>query len=242
MFELRHRRAIVTGATSGIGRAAARLLQQGGVAVVGLDIAPAPAGAAPLAGFLAVDLRDEAAVVAGVAQAARLLGGLDLLVNSAGIEIESPLAQLRAEDIDRMYAVNVRGLMLATREALKFFAQDGPDAFRIINVASELAYLGRQGASAYCATKAAVLALTRSWARELAPHGLVNAVAPGPIDTPLLRFGAMSPAQQALEQNNPLGRIGTADEVAAVIGFLASSGASYVTGQCYGADGGAAMH
>jgi 3-oxoacyl-[acyl-carrier protein] reductase len=242
MFELRHRRAIVTGAASGIGRAAARLLQQGGVAVVGLDIAPAPVGTTPLAGFLAVDLRDEAAVVAGVAQATRLLGGLDLLVNSAGIEIEAPLAQVRAEDVDRMYAVNVRGLMLVTREALKFFAQDSPDAFRIINVASELAYLGRQGASAYCATKAAVLALTRSWARELAPHGLVNAVAPGPIDTPLLRFAAMSPAQQALEQSNPLGRIGTADEVAAVIAFLASSGASYVTGQCYGADGGAAMH
>jgi 3-oxoacyl-[acyl-carrier protein] reductase len=241
VFELRHRRAIVTGAASGIGRAAAILLRRGGATVVGLDIAPPPGGTADGITLLQVDITDEAQVRAGVAEAARRLGGLDLLVNSAGIEIEAPLAQLRAEDLDRMYAVNVRGLVLVTREAQRHFTADAPDSYRIINVASELAYLGRAGASGYCATKAAVLGLTRSWARELAPHGLVNAVAPGPVDTPLLRFSAMSPQQQALEQDNPLGRIGTADEVAAVIAFLASAGASFITGQCYGADGGAAM-
>lgn len=246
MFAVRHRRAIVTGAASGIGLASARLLAKAGVAVVGLDIAAPPAGGAgatfPL---LRVDITDEQQVIAGVAQAARQLGGLDLLVNSAGIEIEAPLAHIRAADLDRMYAVNVRGLILVSREALPHLQASGPaaaaDAFRIINVASELAYLGRAGASAYCGTKAAVLGLTRSWARELAPRGLVNAVAPGPIDTPLLHFADMTPEQQALEQQNPLGRIGTADEVAAVIGFLASSAASFITGHCYGVDGGAAM-
>jgi 3-oxoacyl-[acyl-carrier protein] reductase len=270
MFEVRHRRAIITGAASGIGLASARLLAQAGVSIVGLDIAPPPpGGAGPTFPMLRVDITDEQQVIDGVAEAARQLGGVDLLINSAGIEIESPLAQIRAADIDRMYAVNVRGLILVTREALPHLQATRPnaatgafgfqlpaaaadafhpqqsaaaaDVFRIINVASELAYLGRAGASGYCGTKAAVLGLTRSWARELAPQGLVNAVAPGPIDTPLLHFADMTPEQQAQEQANPLGRIGRADEVAAVIGFLASSSASFITGQCYGADGGAAM-
>jgi 3-oxoacyl-[acyl-carrier protein] reductase len=239
MFTFHHRRAIVTGAASGIGRAAARVLQEAGVAVIGLDIAGAADEAVPL---LRVDLSDESQIVEAVAGAAGTLGGLDLLVNAAGILIDGPIRELRAQDIDRLYAVNVRGLMLTTREALRHMPTSGTDALRIINVASELAFLGRANASAYSATKAAVLGLTRAWARELAPLGLVNAVAPGPIDTPLLDFAAMSEAQRAVECDNPLRRIGTPAEVAGVIAFLASSGARYVTGQCYSADGGAALH
>ena len=139
--------------------------------------------------------------------------------------------------IDRMLAVNVRGFLLVAREALPHLPEGG----RIINIASELAYLGRQGASVYCATKAAVLGLTRSWARELSPRILVNAVAPGPTDTPLLGYAAMNAEQKALETANPMGRIGKPEEVAAAVVFLAGPTATFFTGQCLGANGGAAM-
>jgi 3-oxoacyl-[acyl-carrier protein] reductase len=135
-------------------------------------------------------------------------------------------------------AVNLRGPFVMTQAALPKIPKGG----RIINVASELAYLGRAGASAYSATKGAILSLTRSWARELAPDILVNAVAPGPVDTPLLGWDAMNAEQRALETLNPLGRIGRPEEIAAVIAFLASDRASFITGQCLSADGGAAMH
>jgi 3-oxoacyl-[acyl-carrier protein] reductase len=176
--------------------------------------------------------------VSAVAAAASALGGFDILVNCAGIEIDAPLRSVTADSLDRMYAVNVRGAILVAREVLKAMPPGG----RIINIASELAFLGRGGASGYCATKGAMLSLTRSWARELAPDIVVNAVAPGPIDTPLLGFDRMSPEQRALEVDNPLRRIGRPEEVAAAVLFLASPATNFMTGQCISVDGGAAMH
>ena len=234
VMALAGKRALITGAANGIGRAVVDAFEAAGATVLGLDIAPPPGLADQ---FVKADLADEASVVAAVAEARARLERIDILVNSAGICIDMPLADLSAADIDRMYQINVRGTMLVTREALPAIPEGG----RIINLASELAYLGRANSSAYVATKAAVLGLTRSWAREFAPKILVNAVAPGPTDTALLNFKHLPPDVQALELSNPLGRLGRPEEVAAVILFLATPAASFVTGQCYGADGGAAM-
>jgi 3-oxoacyl-[acyl-carrier protein] reductase len=227
-------RVIVTGAASGIGVATARAFIRSGALMLGLDVAELPEDIPGLV----VDVADVDAVGRGVVQACETLGGLDCLVNCAGVETDAPLAELDVAALDRMFAINLRGPILVTRAALPFIAEGGC----IINLASELAYLGRAGASGYCATKGGILSLTRSWARELGPKIRVNAVAPGPTDTPLLNFEAMTETLKKAETGNPMGRIGRPEEVAAVIQFLASQAASFITGQCFSADGGAAMH
>jgi 3-oxoacyl-[acyl-carrier protein] reductase len=232
--DLAGKRALVTGAASGIRRATAEGLTSAGARVVGLDLKGDPSGTFPI---LQCDLASEVDIVAVVADAVGLLGGLDILVNNAGIMQENPLVSVTAADIDLHFTVNVRGAILVTREALPHLGRGA----RIINLTSELAYVGRANASVYVATKAAILGLTRSWAREFAPDILVNAVAPGPTDTPLLAFDRATPEQQRLETAHPLGRIGRPDEVAAVIVFLAGPSASLFTGQCLGPNGGAAM-
>ncbi|MBC7313478.1 MAG: SDR family oxidoreductase, partial [Rhizobium sp.] len=128
------KRALVTGAASGIGRAVAEALAAEGATVIGLDLKPQEGNIA----ILACDLADEGQIVSCVGEAAKRLGGLDILVNNAGILEESPLGGITAAHIDRMFAVNVRGAILVAREALPHL----PDGGRIINIASELAYLG----------------------------------------------------------------------------------------------------
>ena len=225
--------AIVTGAASGIGRAVANALVSAGAEVIGLDL-NAPGGEFEI---VACDIGSESEVGRAIARAVKTLGGIDILVNNAGIQLDADLADLDIAVLDRMYQVNLRGPILVTRAALPHFREGA----RIVNLASELAHLGRAGSSAYSATKGAILSLTRSWAREFAPRILVNAVAPGPTDTALLHFDTLPPHIQALELSNPLGRIGRPEEIAAAIVFLAGPGASFMTGQCIGADGGAAM-
>lgn len=226
-------RVLVTGAANGIGKAAAVMFQDAGARVAGLDLEEST-GAIRI---FRCDLAKENDIAAGVAHAVRHLGGIDVLVNNAGIMREVPLAAIDGAHVDLMFAVNVRATILVTREVLPHLG----DGARIVNIASELAYLGRANASVYCATKAAILGLTRSWARELAPRILVNAVAPGPTDTTLLGFAGMTAEQRAMETAHPLGRVARPEEIAAAVLFLAGPGATFFTGHCMGANGGAAM-
>jgi 3-oxoacyl-[acyl-carrier protein] reductase len=242
------RRALVTGAASGIGRAVALAFAAEGARVAVVDRAPvekidavvAEIGTAGGQAFaLRADVTEEAQVLSLFEAVSGRFGGLDILVNNAGILLEKPLLETTAEEFDRLIGVNLRGSFLIGREALRIMARQGEG--RVINVASELAYLGRENCSVYCASKGGVLSMTRAWAREFAPDILVNAIAPGPIDTALLGPGSTSPETLAREAQNPLGRIGRPEEIAGAAVFLAGSGATFMTGQCVSPNGGAAM-
>ncbi len=240
------RRAIVTGGASGIGRAIVLALAAEGCRVAIADRAGpermeevAAAASGGRAFPVGVDVADEAQVLAMFDAALPRLGGLDILVNNAGILLDKPLLDTTAEEFDRLIAVNLRGVFLVGREAIRAMSRQGGG--RVINVASELAYLGRENCSVYCASKGGVLSMTRSWAREFAPRILVNAIAPGPTDTPMLGPGSTSPETLAKEALNPLGRIAQPEEIAAAAVFLAGPGATFMTGQCISPNGGAAM-
>jgi 3-oxoacyl-[acyl-carrier protein] reductase len=241
-------RALVTGGASGIGRAIAIALAKEGAAVALVDLADPAKSASTAAAIeqtggrafaLRADVADEAQVLALFAEAVPRLGGLDTLVNSAGILFEKPLLETSVAEFDRLIAVNLRGTFLVGREALRVMARQRRG--RVINIASELAYLGCERMSVYCASKGAVVSLTRSWAREFAPGILVNAIAPGPTDTPMLTTDYMEAATVASSGNVPLGRIGRPEEIAAAAVFLASPANSYMTGQCISPNGGAVM-
>jgi 3-oxoacyl-[acyl-carrier protein] reductase len=243
MTELTGKTALITGAASGIGRATAFALAEAGAKLALFDRAPVAQtikGFGTTASAWSVDVADEAAVVAAVAQADGQFGGIDILVSAAGIFREAPLLETSLAAFNEVMAVNLAGSFLVGREVARAMKKHGRGG-RIVTFSSELATLGRAGYSAYCASKGAIEAMTRTWARELGPDVLVNAIAPGPTDTPLLDWENLPPHWQSAELSNPLGRIGRAEEIAAVIRFLVGPGASFMTGQVVGVNGGAAM-
>lgn len=240
--------ALVTGAASGIGAATAhRLAAEGALVVVAdIDAAGATVVADDIGGVaVELDVTDAGAVRAQVAHAVGRLGPIDVLVNNAGC---GQLAMFLDTD-EAMWAevlrVNLVGTMSCTHAVLGSMYERRQGA--IVNVASEAGRTGAPGGSAYSAAKAGVLGFTRAIARESARYGVrVNAVAPGPIETPMLRGGAFdSPIGARIKQQlidaTVQGRIGRADEVAGAIAYLASDDASFVTGETIAVSGGASM-
>jgi len=236
--------ALVTGGSRGIGRAIALAFAERGARVAFCHPGD-PVAAATLQDIKAVsdglevvaDVADEAQVEAFFDAAGQAFGTPDILVNNAGILRESPLAETDVAEFDRVIAVNLRGTFLASRAFVR-----RTNKGRIINIASDLGILGREEMAAYTASKGAVIALTRTLALELAPDILVNAIAPGSTETDMTSPASMSPAQIAKDLDTPLHRFGRPEEIAAMACFLAGSESSFVTGQCYGVNGGSVMH
>lgn len=260
IFNLDGKAAIVTGAAMGIGFAVAETLLGAGANVLltdrdraALDDAVGRVTAhGGKAEALAADVSDMAAGEAMTAACVEAFGSVDVLVNNAGIFPMSPVLDMTPEFFDRVLGVNLRGLVFASRAAARQMVEQGGGG-AIVNVASiDALRPSMVGLAAYDASKGGVLMFTRNLALELAPHGIrVNAVAPGGIATegaskPLEGSGMTKEQQEAMQaefakSRVPLGRMGRPAEIAAVVLFLASPAASYVTGELVVADGGALL-
>jgi len=242
---LANRVALITGSSRGIGAAIARRLAAEGAAVVvhgsrGLDQARAVAGEISIAGgkanAVAADLSQASGPVELIQSAFDVFGGLDILVNNAAVFSGGLIAQVSEEQIDHLLAVNVRAVILATRE---FAKKTSTPCGRVINISSIAARMASAGSSVYAASKAAVESLTRSHAAELGSRKItVNCVAPGTTKTAMSESGFPSGALDLIASASPLGRLGRPEDIAEVVAFLSSDGAAWITGQVIGADGG----
>jgi len=243
-IDLSGKNALITGSTRGIGRAIADAFAQSGarVAVVGRDLQRAEEAAAAIgnnaAGF-AADVGDTAAIAKLVGDVEKAFGSIDILVNNAGITRDNLVMRLKDEDWDAVQNANLRGAFAAIRAVSRGMMKKRNG--RIINIASIVGLIGNKGQANYAASKAGLIALTKTVAKELGSRNiLVNAVAPGFIETEMT--AAMTKeARDALGQQIALERLGSVQDVAAMVAFLASDLASYITGQVFVVDGGMVM-
>jgi NAD(P)-dependent dehydrogenase (short-subunit alcohol dehydrogenase family) len=241
--------ALVTGASSGIGRATAWAFAQNGYTIfiadlqdeLGRDAAKECEKEGVRARFIRCDVTDEESVRSLIAAIIADQGRLDAAFNNAGIEgQQAPTGDSSTENFDHVIAVNLRGVFLCMREEIRQMLVQ-PYGGAIVNCSSVAGLIGLPNIPAYVASKHGVIGLTRTAALEYAQQGVrVNAVCPGAISTPMLdRYMAGVPrGEEAMKATEPVGRIGTPDEIASAVLWLCSSGASFTTGQALAVDGG----
>jgi 2-hydroxycyclohexanecarboxyl-CoA dehydrogenase len=238
---------LVTGAARGIGAGIARAAAEAGARVALGDVAEASvretaAALGERALPLVMDVAEARSVRAAVAETEARLGPIDVLVNNAGIDVIGPFLDSDEASWDRLWAVNLRGTLLATRAVLD--GMIARERGRIVNVGSDAGRVGSSGEAVYSATKGGVIAFTKTLAREVARHGVtVNCVCPGPTDTALLeQVRAYDEKLHAsLARAIPLRRLGRPEDVAAAVVFLAGDAAGYITGQTLSVSGGLTM-
>lgn len=240
--------ALVTGASSGIGRATARAFASAGYTTViadvheqeGRDAAAECEREGASCRFIQCDVSDEASVKSMISEIVSSFGRLDAAFNNAGIEgAQAPTGECATDNFDRVIGVNLRGVFLCMREELRqMVKQDGAGA--IVNCSSVAGLVGFAGIPAYVASKHGVIGLTRNAALEYARQNIrVNAVCPGAIETPMLdRLMSSGVPRESIVATEPVGRLGKPEEIAAAVLWLCSSAASFVTGQALAVDGG----
>ncbi len=242
--------SLITGAGSGIGRATAECFAWEGATVVAVDVnadaAQATQEAIEATGGhclgLGADVSDEEQVMGAIAATIQNFGRLDILFNNAGISVLKPITETTEADLDKLLGVNLKGVFFGCKHGIIQMLTQGGGV--IINTASELGLVGQPLYRAYCATKGGVLALTRALATEWSAQNIrINAICPGPIDTPMIHaefhIGSDPVAEQkAVVSTIPAGRLGKPDDIAHVALFLATSDAEFVHGTAIVADGG----